>query len=304
MVDDAYEPPALVGVGSLFIDDIVKPDGTTHMGVLGGAVIHALMGAAIWGERAGLCAVCGEGLPETARQVISEHLELTGLTTLPIPQVRAWQIFEHDGRRRELHRVEIVTPFVQGAQPEHLPDAYINAKAYYLLQDFEGILRWRDHVSGLLLWEPNQLVMTLENRHKFRETLQTSAIDIVSPNLLEAQIIYGDLTSQELITAMLKDGAKTVALRMCSEGSIVATEREQHHIPAYITNLVDPTGAGNTYCGGLLTGLMRGKSLIEAGIMGTVSASFCVETIGVVNPSKVDPATRDKRLEHIQSLIS
>ncbi|MEQ8677624.1 MAG: PfkB family carbohydrate kinase [Aggregatilineales bacterium] len=303
MVNDADKSPTLIGVGSLFIDDIVKPDGTSHMGVLGGAVIHALMGAAIWEERAGLCAVCGEGLPASARQFIREHLDLTGLTILPIPQVRAWQIFEHDGRRRELHRVDIVAPFVEGAQPNHLPDVYKNAKAYYLLQDFESILRWRDHVSGLLLWEPNQLVMIPENRQKFRETLRTGAIDIVSPNLLEAQIIYGDLPPQQLISAMLKDGATTVALRMGSNGSIVANEQELHQIPAYTTNLVDPTGAGNTYCGALLTGLMRGKSLMQAGIMGTVSASFCVETIGVVDPAKVDPQARDERVKHIQSLI-
>ncbi len=273
------------------------------MGVLGGAVTHALMGAAIWDERGGLCAFCGQGLPEDAHRFIEQHLDLSGLITLDIPQVRAWQIFEHDGRRRELHRVEIVAPFVEGAQPENLHLNYKNATAFYLLQDFDGILRWREHISGKMLWEPNQLVMIPENRHKFRKTLQTGKIDIVSPNLLEAQIVYGDLSPEVLVDAMLSDGAGIVSLRMGENGAIVAHKHECHHIPAYKTSVIDATGAGNSFCGGFLAGLLHQKSLLDAGIMGTVAASFCLETIGVVDPSNVHFHQRDERYEKLRSMI-
>lgn len=295
--------PALVGVGALFMDDIVKPDGSTHMGVLGGAVTHALMGAAIWDERGGLCAYCGDGLPEVAYRFIKQHLDLDGLITLDIPQVRAWQIFEHDGRRRELHRVEIVAPFVEGAQPENLHPNYKYAAVFYLLQDFDGILRWREHISGKMLWEPNQLVMIPENKNKFRETLQTGKIDIVSPNLLESKIVYGDLSPETLVDTMLSDGAGIVALRMGENGAIVANNHERHHIPAYKTSVIDATGAGNTFCGGFLAGLLHQKSLLEAGIMGTVAASFCLESIGVVDPSNVSVHKRDERYEQLRSMI-
>ncbi|MBZ0304565.1 MAG: carbohydrate kinase, partial [Anaerolineae bacterium] len=68
---------------------------------------------------------------------------------------------------------------------------------------------------------------------------------------------------------------------------------EQQFVPAVpVENVVDQTGAGNTYCGALLAGIARGKSLREAGVMAAVSASFCVEQVGVM---ALDTITQDKR---------
>src|SRR5690606_18658695 len=126
--------PHMVGVGAVFIDDIVLPTGQTYMGQLGGGVVHALMGAAVWGERPGISAIIGSGLPEAALARLKQALDTRGLVTLDIPQIRAWQIFEEDGTRRELYRVSNIVPFITGTQPEQLPAAYRNSRGFYLLQ--------------------------------------------------------------------------------------------------------------------------------------------------------------------------
>jgi hypothetical protein len=46
------DKPRMIGIGAVFIDDIVLPSGQTYMGQLGGGVVHALMGAAVWLIRA------------------------------------------------------------------------------------------------------------------------------------------------------------------------------------------------------------------------------------------------------------
>ncbi len=282
---DKLSAPRLVGVGGVFIDDIVLSDGTTYMGRLGGGVVHALMGAALWGEHPGILAVVGKGLPLEAASQIKEQLDTTGLIELPLPQIRAWQIFEEDGTRRELYRVRETAPFIAGPQPHNLPIIYESARAFYLLQDFSGLHAWRSRVKGLILWEPLQQIMIPENHDLFRSALRECKPDVVSPNLAEALAIYGNLPPDKLATAMLNDGARMVALRMGEAGSIIAGEnRETQHIPAVpVTHLIDQTGAGNTYCGALLCGIVQGKGLAEAAVMGSVSASFCIETIGVVN---------------------
>lgn len=45
--------------------------------------------------------------------------------------------------------------------------------------------------------------------------------------------------------------------------------------------VVDPTGGGNGFLGGLAVGLARGKSVLEAAAWGSISASFCIEQVGV-----------------------
>ena len=55
-------------------------------------------------------------------------------------------------------------------------------------------------------------------------------------------------------------------------------------LPAYHTDaekVVDPTGGGNTFLGGLAVALARGKSIEEACAWGSVAASFAIEQVGV-----------------------
>lgn len=290
--------PRLVGIGGLFIDDIVRADGRTFMGELGGGVVHALMAAAIWGDRPGIVAPMGQGFPAEALALLQRLFDARGVYALELPQARVWEVFEHDGTRRELYRVADIMPFVRGPQPSDLPEAFQSARGFYLLQGCDGIRRWRKAVGGLLLWEPLQQIMKPANRDEFRRTLRECAIDVVSPNLVEAREVYGELSAEELIGRMLDDGAKSVALRLGAEGSLVGSRQGGafERIGAVaLTHIEDETGAGNTFCGGLIWGLLAGKSLREAAAAGAVAASFCLETVGVLKPAHVTVAERDRR---------
>lgn len=301
------ETPRLIGAGSIFIDDIVLPDGRTYMACSGGGVLHALLGARVWDERPGLVGFVGQGLPEHTGTLIHKHFDTRGLYELPIPQMRAWQLFEEDGSRREVYRVAETEIFINGPGPEHLPDVYRDAAGVYLLQGYEGIRRWREVLDGLVLWEPLQQVMLPQNRALMRETLRACRIEIVSPNLVEAQAVYGLETPQDLANALLDDGAQVVALRMGPRGSLVAARETGTRwlIPAAaVPAVVDQTGAGNTYCGGLLAGLLQGHELAQAGAMAAAAASFCIEQVGALDPEMVQTAERDRRYAAVLAGIS
>ncbi len=302
------QSPRLVGIGAVFIDDIVLPNGQTYMARLGGGVVHALMGASIWEERPGIVATVGKGLPEESAKQLHDHLDSRGLVQLAIPQIRAWQLFEDDGTRRELYRVKETLPFIRGAQPEHFPAAYAQSRGFYLLQGTEEIRRWRSILKGLILWEPLQQIMTADNATSIRAVLHDCHIDVISPNLVEARAIYGERSPKELVNGMLNDGARCVALRMGGLGSIVANQEGEYYCigAVSVNNMVDQTGAGNTYCGGLLGGFIQNKSLLEAGAMAAVSASFCLEQVGVLDPTLIQMTDRDRRYNNLltESAIS
>lgn len=289
--------PDMIGAGAIFIDDIVLPDGQTHMGQLGGGTVHALMGAVLWGERPGLSAYVGQGLPADVLPRLRRHLDTQGIVRLGVPQMRAWQLFEHDGTRREVHRVDVIAPFVTGTKPADLPGAYHEARAYYLLQDYAGIVTWQRQVDGMILWEPNALGMQPAYRDAFRAAVRDCPVTLISPNLQEAQTIYGRKSPDALLDAFFEDGAQAVALRLGAAGSLVGQRAGgRWRVGAVpVREVIDQTGAGNVYCGALLCGLMRGKTLQAAAMMGAVAASFCVETIGVLEPASIDPAERNRR---------
>jgi adenosine kinase len=64
-------------------------------------------------------------------------------------------------------------------------------------------------------------------------------------------------------------------------GSKVSTADREINIPVVKAKKVeDPTGAGDSYRGGLISGLIRGKDIEESARMGSVCASFAVESYG------------------------
>jgi len=75
--------------------------------------------------------------------------------------------------------------------------------------------------------------------------------------------------------------AGTVIVTFGEKGSQVLTAGGEINIPAIKPRKVeDPTGAGDAYRGGLISGLIKGKDIEECARMGSVCASFAVESYG------------------------
>jgi len=75
--------------------------------------------------------------------------------------------------------------------------------------------------------------------------------------------------------------AGTIITTLGEHGSQVSTQFSEIAIPAFKPKkVVDPTGAGDSYRGGLISGLARGKNIEQSALMGSVCASFAVESYG------------------------
>ena len=64
---------------------------------------------------------------------------------------------------------------------------------------------------------------------------------------------------------------------------------------------MDTTGAGDAYIGGLLMGKMNGKNIIESMKIGAVTASFCIEGVGIDGLLKINDIEFLKRLQWMNS---
>ncbi|WP_051978784.1 carbohydrate kinase family protein [Edaphobacter aggregans] len=99
----------------------------------------------------------------------------------------------------------------------------------------------------------------------------------------------------------LAPGVTLIAIKCAAEGVIahVAGATEWVRIPAVQVTLVDATGAGDAFSGGVLAGFVAKDDPIEALLYGVVSASFCVEGrdfAGLV------AATGEKASDHVAPL--
>lgn len=87
-----------------------------------------------------------------------------------------------------------------------------------------------------------------------------------------------DMDMEALFAGLLQDEEGMVA-----EAEIEVDPGVERWVPAYHTDkekVVDPTGGGNTFLGGLAVAMARGKSLEEAAAWASVAASFAIEQVG------------------------
>ncbi|MCX6004440.1 MAG: carbohydrate kinase family protein [Chloroflexi bacterium] len=89
----------------------------------------------------------------------------------------------------------------------------------------------------------------------------------------------------------------TIIVTMGEQGSLVSTPNCEINIPAVNPKkIVDPTCAGDSYRGGLISGLVQGKSIEHCARMGSVCASFAVECYGTQDYS-FSPEEFNERLK-------
>ncbi len=237
-------------------------------------------------ENVGLVANIGYDFPDELMAKLEKVFDVRGLVELESETVRAWQLFEKDGKRTEIMRTELSD--FQPLKPKirTFPDVYDDLHGIHLHGEGADMAPWipflRQRGDPFILWEPWQRDCVPENRGMLVDILPL--VDCVSPNLLEAQLMLGKNTPKDLLETYLQLGAKRAAIRAGVDGSYYAdTEGNIFRVPAVkVGKIVDQTGAGNAYCGGLAVGFVVSDDPREALCRAAVSASFPLEQFGAL----------------------
>lgn len=108
--------------------------------------------------------------------------------------------------------------------------------------------------------------------------------DIFLPSLDDVTALSG-LQAPDAIVQWSHDlGAKTVVLKLGSEGVLVSHQGERSRIPALRVDAVDATGAGDCFAGNLLARLSLGDSVLQAARYANAAAALAVQGFGAVAP--------------------
>lgn len=276
-----------ISVSSVFIDDIVLPGGIEHLNCLGGGVTHAAMGMRIWSDQVGMVAKIGHDFPIEHMEKLRTLFNVDGLEKCDMKTMRAWQYFSADGTRREELRYKLKNFDPIKPNLSAFPASYSNLIGVHLHCEGAEVVRWAPFLRSrgkklFIMWEPWQRDCVIENRSKLAKILPL--VDCVSPNLEEAKYLLGKDRKVELVNDFLEFGAQRIAIREGAHGSTYADAQGNFiHVPAVkVERIVDHTGAGNAYCGGLVVGFVISENIQDALCCAAVSASFPLEQFGAL----------------------
>lgn len=291
-------------VGSTALDSIRTPRAQNPR-LLGGSASHAAVAASFF-HPVKLVGVVGDDFPRRYLQLFRRRrIDLEGL------QVRPGRTFHWSGeyeanmnqRRTLLTELGVFETFTPT-----LPASYRESPFVLLANIAPGL---QHHVLDQMK-QPKFVVadtMDLWLNIALPELLQLlKRIDGFVLNDSEAH----QLTAEDNVFAAIRKihrlGPKYVVIKKGSHGSILSSPRGCFICPAYpLSKVVDPTGAGDSFVGGMMGYLAAARGSIDdhlrrAMIYGSVVASFCCEGFGLTRTSRVTRRQIAARYNQLQKL--
>ena len=274
---------AMLAVGSVARDTIHNPHGT-HKMILGGSAVFATLAGSFFVKNH-LVGVVGKDFPDDAVRLLTEHdIDISGL------QVVDGKTFHWEGRyssdlsSRETLRTDLnVFADFHPQIPEGLRDTpYImlgNIQPDLQLEVLEQIRSPKMVIADTMnFWiegTPDQLAKLLRR------------IDALVINEEEARQLANEHNTVKAGRVLLRMGPDFVVVKQGEYGALLFEHDQVFSAPAYpVEEVMDPTGAGDTFAGGMLGFVAERDSLDTATlrraiIYGSALASFCVEGISV-----------------------
>jgi sugar/nucleoside kinase (ribokinase family) len=291
-------------VGSTALDSIKTPQ-KENPRLLGGSASHAAVAASFFSP-VKMIGVVGSDFPKRYFNLYERHgIDLTGLQVVEGKTFHWAGEYEVNMNNRrtlttELGVFENFTP--------HLPQAF-KRSPYVLLANIAPQLQ--HHVLDQM-YKPKFVVadtMDLWLNIAMEELVRLlRRVDAFVLNDSEAH----QLTQEDNVFAAMRKihklGPRYVIIKKGSHGAVLSGPKGFFICPAYPLHKVsDPTGAGDSFVGGLMGYLATAKGSIDnnlrkAMIYGTVVAAYCCEGFGLQRTTKVQSSDIEKRVKELKKL--
>jgi sugar/nucleoside kinase (ribokinase family) len=291
-------------VGSTALDSIKTPKAENPR-LLGGSASYAAVAASFFGP-VNLVGVVGDDFPKRYIQLYERHgIDLQGLQVMPGKTFHWSGEYEANmnNRRTLLTELGVFEKF----NPT-LPDCY-QATPFVLLANIAPGLQ--HHVLDQMR-RPRFVVadtMDLWLKVALPDLLRLiKRLDGFVLNDSEAQQLTGEDNVFVALKKIHRLGPTHVVIKQGSHGSILSSPQGLFICPAYpLQKVVDPTGAGDSFVGGMMGYLAAAKGPIDRHIRramacGSVVASFCCEGFGLQRMTRITRAQIDGRMKELEQL--
>jgi len=296
---------SLLVVGSVAFDDIDGPFGM-HRDLLGGSASFITRAAAYFTKKVSVVAVVGDDFPQKYVDEMSEQ----GIDTAGIERVKG-ETFHWVGKyaddlatRETLDtRLGVFADF----QPK-LHDAHRDAQLV-LLGNIDPALQLdvlrQVRAPALVATDTMNLWINIKRADLENVLAKTHTIML---NDEEARMLAGEHNLRRAAAHILKLGPTSVIIKRGDAGALLFHGGGVFAAPAMpLADVKDPTGAGDSFAGGLMgylayAGDLSPATIRTAMIMGSVMGSFAVEKFSVDGLRDLTPAKIQQRFDEMSEL--
>lgn len=295
--------------GKIIIDDIRLKNGELVRSILGGGGPQAAFGSRLWGDKVGFLSRSGTDLSK-------EHIDMLQGLDINLDGWNQYNNFKTPKAEMIYDEKEYViggglvsdrSEFAQLlSQVIELPKTYKQPTAIHLITEFpeEPMVKTALELrEGGTIFSLEPLMWDRSGQYKGSMLDLFTKVDIVTPDWPAASGLAKSENPYEVLRYWSQLGPKMVAIRHGGNGSYTWDQKNDQfwHIPIVKVDVIDPTGAGNAYGGGLVVGWSKTGDSKIAGCYGTISAAFLVRRYGL---PKVTSALTNEAIQKLDNLLT
>ena len=290
--------------GSTALDTIRTPTKTLK-DVLGGAATFAGVSASFF-IKTGLIAVVGKDFPKTHHNTLSKYLDLQGF------KIENGKTFRYDGKYDETlsNRETLKTELnVLGNFKPEVPEEYKKSKFVYLAnndpEQNASLLKEFDNVKFSMCDTIEFWISTKRDAVK----KMIKSVDAVVINDEEAKLLTKEHNLIKCAKKMMSWGASYVIIKKGEHGSLTFFDDVIFPSAGFsLEDVVDPTGAGDSFAGAMIGYLASNNStslstIKKAVVYGNVMGSFAVEKYGLKGLLQLKKSDIFKRIKFYEKMI-
>ncbi len=291
-------------VGSIGIDTIETPTEKREE-ILGGSASYACAAASFF-THTGMVGVVGTDFPKAFIDTwATMNIDLAGLQTVEGKTFRWSGVYHENMDNRDTLSTELNV--FETFSPE-LPEDYKEAP-YLFLGNIHPALQL--HVLEQVRNPKFVLIDTMDlwiNIAKDDLTQVIGKCDMLTLNESESQLYTGKNSLTQAAKELLNLGPEYVLIKKGGNGSMLFTKDDAFLLHAYpLDSFKDPTGAGDTFAGGLMGALAASgktdkEAIRQAMVYGSITASFGVEEFSLERLTQLDRDEIEIRVEEFKEM--
>jgi sugar/nucleoside kinase (ribokinase family) len=293
-------------VGSVALDSVETPFGKAERAV-GGAGTYASVAASLLAP-VRLVGVIGEDFPQEALSLLARRgVDLEGVETIPGGKSFHWAgRYEYD--MSSAHTLDTQLNVFADFSP-HLPQSYRHTP-YVFLANIQPALQLAvlDQIDDPTFVMCDTMNFWIEGARD--ELLQVlSRVDLALLNDAEVRQLTGKPNLAQAADDVLALGPRYVVIKKGEYGASLVSSMGHFSLPCYpLPDVRDPTGAGDSFAGGLIGFLAwldqaDEPTLRQALACGTVLASACVQDFSLAGLERLAVDDLYSRYEQLRSMV-
>lgn len=297
--------PEIIIVGSLAYDNVATPY-AARKNALGGSVSYACAAASFF-TKCGMVAVAGTDFSRFSLNKLSKFgIDLRGLQITKGKTFRWSGVYEKDfnNRRTLCTKLNVFQSFM----PE-LPGEYRKSPFLFLANIAPAL---QAHVMDQIDAPRFVMADTMDlwiNTARQGLLKLIKKVDLLLLNDSEARHLVRENHLIAAARKILKLGPRYVIIKKGEHGSMLVSKDNIFLLPAFpVDNVIDPTGAGDSFAGGFIGYLAAQKTISDSAmrqamIYGTITASFAVEAFSIDKLSAITLNDVNKRVADFMKMI-